>query len=80
MDEARDQIGGLSGDALASAAVEKNVLLEMKRLLKSSSAVADDVKAGDVKVIGGVYDLGTGHVHWLGEHPAQADILAGKKP
>ncbi|HTB23091.1 MAG TPA: carbonic anhydrase [bacterium] len=80
VDEARDQIGGLSGEALESAAVEKNVLLEMKRLLKSSPAIADDVKAGDVKVIGGVYDLETGHVHWLGEHPSQEDILDGKKP
>jgi carbonic anhydrase len=80
VDEARDQVGGLSGDALEAAAVEKNVLLEMKRLLKSSPVIADKVESGQVKVIGGVYDLETGLVRWLGEHPSQQDILAGKKP
>jgi carbonic anhydrase len=80
VDEARDQVGGLSGGSLEAAAVEKNVLLEMKRLLKTSPAVAKGVEAGQVKVIGGVYDLETGTVRWLGEHPSQVEILAGKKP
>jgi len=80
VDEARDQLGGLSGGSLEAAAVEKNVLLEMKRLLKTSPAVARGVEAGQVKVIGGVYDLETGTVRWLGEHPSQVEILAGKKP
>lgn len=80
VDEARDRVGGLSGDTLKAAADEKNVLLQMKRLLKESPYLASKVEDGDIKVIGGVYDLDNGRVRWLGEHPDQEQILEGKKP
>ncbi len=80
VDQARDRVAGLSGSELDAAAVERNVLLQMQRVLELAPAVADGVRAGRVKVIGGIYDLGTGRVRWLGEHPDQAAILAGKRP
>jgi len=33
------------------------------------------VKAGRVKVVGAVYDIESGRVKWLGEHPEQAELL-----
>lgn len=80
IDEATDRVGGLSGDALYAEANEKNVLLEIKQLLKLSPYIAEQVESGRIKVIGGVYHLENSRVEWLGEHPSQKDIVAGKKP
>jgi len=80
IDEARDKVAGLSGDTLENSAVEKNVLLQMKRLLQQSPGISGRVESGKIKVIGGIYNLETGRVRWLGEHPSQEDILEGKKP
>jgi len=33
------------------------------------------VKAGKLKVVGAIYDIETGSVEWLGEHPQQEDML-----
>jgi carbonic anhydrase len=80
VEEARDKVGGLKGEALVEEAVERNVLFQMKELLKTSPLVAAKVAAGDVKVVGGIYNLETGRVRWVGEHPSQAQVLEGKKP
>ncbi len=79
MEEARSPIAGLSGMELAASAVEHNVLLQMERVLKDPS-VGQAVRDGRVKVVGGVYSLDTGRIHWLGQDPQQAQILAGKRP
>jgi carbonic anhydrase len=78
--EASDKVGGLSGEALVAEAVEKNVLYQMKELLKLSPLIAARVESGDVKVVGGVYHLENSRVDWLGEHPSQKAIVEGKKP
>lgn len=80
VDEAKDKVGGLKGEALVNEAIERNVLFQMKELLKTSPVTAALVESGKVKVVGGVYDLETGLVHWLGEHPSQPTVLEGKKP
>lgn len=80
VDEARDKVGGLKGQALLDEAIERNVLFQMKELLKTSPLIAAKVASGDTKIIGGIYDLETGRVRWLGEHPSEAQVLEGKKP
>jgi carbonic anhydrase len=80
VDEAKDKVGGLKGDALVEEAVERNVLFQMKELLKTSPLIAAKVDKGEIKLIGGIYDLDNGLVRWLGEHPSQEQVLEGKKP
>lgn len=80
VDEAKDKVGGLTGKALVDEAIERNVLFQMKELIKTSPVTAARVEAGTLKIVGGIYDLETGHVRWLGEHPSQASVLEGKKP
>jgi carbonic anhydrase len=58
--------------------VERNVLISMKDLLLASPKIAEKVRSGDVKVVGGVYSLHTGRISWLGEHPSQKEILEMK--
>ncbi|MGH7442335.1 MAG: carbonic anhydrase, partial [bacterium] len=79
VEQARNRVADLSGSDLEASVVEHNVLLEMERILKNKT-VGDKVRDGRVKVIGGIYNLDTGQVRWLGEHPQQDQILAGKRP
>lgn len=55
---------GVAGDWVANAVV-KNVRLTMQGLTTRSTIVADAVKAGALRVVGGVYDLPTGSVGFL---------------
>ena len=80
VDEARDKVGGLSGEALVDESIERNVLFEMKQLLKLSPVIADKVASGKIKVVGGIYRLENSRVQWLGEHPSEKAVIEGKKP
>jgi carbonic anhydrase len=80
VDEAKDKVGALKGQALIDEAIERNVLFQMKELMKTSPLIAAKVDKGTVKIVGGIYDLDNGLVRWLGEHPSQDQVLEGKKP
>jgi carbonic anhydrase len=79
-DEAHDKVGGLKGDDLRAEAEERNVLFQIRNLLKGSPLIAGMVNSGELMVIGGVYSLENGRVRWLGEHPSEKAIIEGKKP
>ncbi len=78
-DMAKDKLGRLSGQELMEAAVERNVLQSMEDLLMKAPKLAQLVRDGKIKVVGGIYQLATNRVEWIGEHPDQALILSGKK-
>lgn len=61
--------------ALLPVAVEENVWQSLTDLFKLSPAVRELVKAGKVKAVGAVYDLGTGRVRVL-DQAKPAAILA----
>lgn len=65
----------LEGDKVIPAAIEENVWQGIEDLFMSSPATRDLVKAGKVKVIGAIYDVGTGKVNWLPEAKT-GEILA----
>lgn len=50
------------GDALDQRAVVANVQYNVERLKKATPILADMVTKGDLRVVGGVYDLATGKV------------------
>ena len=52
---------GSNGDWLANA-IAQNVALNASALMTRSNIVAAAVEAGNVQVIGGIYDVGTGRV------------------
>jgi len=66
---------GASEAEIAAKAIEVNVFAGMARLLIYSEPVREKVKSGDVQVHGAVYDIVTGEVKFLGQHPKQKDIL-----
>ena len=66
----------LSGDDLINKAIEANTWQSIEDLFKQSPSMREMVKSKQVKVVGAVYDVQTGKVNWLGEHPRQAELLS----
>ncbi len=68
VEEALHKHPDLAGkDALIPYAVEDNIWLAIRNLFKLSPATREMVADGDVKVVGAIYDVGTGKIHWLPE-------------
>ena len=65
----------LQGDAIIPKAIEENVWTGIEELFMESPATRELVKTGAVKVIGAIYDVGTGQVAWLPETRTE-EILA----
>lgn len=65
----------LEGDKVIPAAIEENVWQGIEDLFMTSPATRDLVKAGQVKVVGAIYEVGTGKVNWLPEDKT-GEILA----
>jgi len=53
------------GDAIIPYAIEENVWQGVENLFMKSPAVRNIVSDGKAKVVGAIYDVGTGHVTWL---------------
>ena len=80
VDKVKQGHGGLTGDNLVGACVTENVWYSIEQLLTRSPSVQERAKAGQVKVVGAMYDIEQGTVEWLGEHPQQGQLLAVAVP
>lgn len=70
----------LQGKALVPAAIEANVRLGMENLLTRSEEIRTLVAEQKLLLVGGVYDLASGEVKWLGEHPNQKQLVGSQAP
>jgi carbonic anhydrase len=57
--------GDLHGDAIIPYAIRENVWQAIEDLFMKSPVTRNFVKEGRVKVVGAIYDVGTGKVNWL---------------
>jgi carbonic anhydrase len=57
-------------------AIQANVWQTIEDIIKQSSAVRSKVEAGQLSILGAIYDLEHGRVTWLGAHPAQDALIA----
>ncbi|MCS7033404.1 MAG: carbonic anhydrase [Phycisphaerae bacterium] len=73
----RQQEPDVGAARLIRLATRANVQQSMHQMLVQSPRIASAVKSGRVRIIGGVYDLQTGGIDWLGEHPRQSELLSG---
>jgi len=64
-----------SPETIASEAVEVNVFAGMQKLLLYSESIREKVKSGEVELHGAVFDIATGEVKFLGQHPRLPLIL-----
>lgn len=76
---AKEDQPGAAQDVLLAAAIKDNVWQAIADMLEQSPIIREKVKAGQVRVVGAVYDIDTGKVEWLGPHPDQESLLGAKK-
>lgn len=72
---ARKANSELRDKALVSAAINANVWQSVEDLLGRSEEIRGLVREGRLKVVGGVYDIDSGKVDWLGTHPDLESLL-----
>ncbi|MBM4113708.1 MAG: carbonic anhydrase, partial [Phycisphaerae bacterium] len=77
--EARSLNPGASPTELADLAAERNAWWGLARLLRQSPMVRDSVGRGRCRAVAALYEIETGRVRWLGDHPEQ-DALLGDSP
>jgi carbonic anhydrase len=73
---AKKDFPDLTGEALVEKAITYNVWQSIDDLYRQSPLLRDLTREGRLKVLGAVYDIATGQVKWLGEHPEQTRLLA----
>jgi carbonic anhydrase len=69
-----------SGEVLVKVATEANVWKAIADLFQTSPTISDRVRTGKLKIQGAVYNIETGKVSWLGQHPKQDELLAAALP
>ena len=80
VEKARQKNPSATGDALVSEAITQNVWQSIEDLLKKSAIIRARAKAGEVKIVGAVYDIETGKITLLGAHPQEQQLLAAPAP
>lgn len=75
VESAKERHPDLTGAALVPAAIEANVWQAIDDAFKFSPTLRKCASEGKVKVVGAIYDIETGKVQWLGEHPQQSKLL-----
>lgn len=73
---AQELIASIRPEEIALHAVQVNVFHTIDIILSRSSAIRKRVASGDVQMLGAIYDLESGEVHFLGESPRQAELLS----
>lgn len=76
VEKAKHDHGSEFDEELLEAAINNNVWQSIEDLLRRSPGTVELVKSGKLLIVGAVYDLSTGRVNWMGEHPDQANLLA----
>lgn len=67
----------LPTEELVAMAIKENVWQGIENVLSRSEEIRHLVSAGKTKIIGALYDLETGKIAWMGEHPSQTELLSG---
>lgn len=67
---------GADSAQIASLAERENVWQSVYDLLKNSQEVREKVAHNEIKVVGALYDIASGKVEFLGEHPWQSELVA----
>eukprot|EP00434_Breviolum_minutum_P031138 symbB.v1.2.027537.t1/scaffold2832.1/size107060/6 len=74
--QASEELGAAATEAqIVDKTIKLNVFHTIDFLLKHSELIKEKVAAGEVEIQGGVYDLETGRVEFLGPSPAQSALV-----
>jgi carbonic anhydrase len=73
---AKSKVEATETEEVVPKAIQANVWQIMEDIIKESSDVRTKLEAGQVSLLGAVYDIEQGKVTWLGTHPAQDALIA----
>lgn len=76
VERARRQNPRAEGESLTSQAIRENVWQSIFDLLRTSPALRSQAREGTLMIVGAVYDITSGEVEFLGEHPWQTELVA----
>jgi carbonic anhydrase len=65
VERAKELHKDVHGDEIIPYAIEENVWQAIEDLFMQSPTARTFVKEGKIKVVGAIYDVGTGHIEWL---------------
>jgi carbonic anhydrase len=68
----------LQGDSLIAATIRTNVNDSIENLITRSEIIRKLINEHKVRVIGAVYNIETGQVEWLGQHPDLVTLTKGE--
>jgi len=73
--KARELNPTLQGESIVPEAIKANVLQAMEDILKKSSLIRDKVFCGGTAMVGGLYEIDSGKVIWMGPHPEEKKLI-----
>ena len=69
-------LGSAAGTASTEfTRAESDAIAQLEVVLRQSPVLRSRLEARKIRAVAIALDASTGRVHWLGEHPAQAEIL-----
>ena len=68
-----------SRDEMIPRIINANVFQTIEGLLTGSNLIADSVRKKKVRIMGAIFDIASGKVTWLGDHPDQKSYLKSNK-
>ena len=66
-------------EELVPRTIELNVWQQVENIFAKSASVREFAVAGKVQIVGAIYDISTGKVQWLGQHPELDRLLTDAK-
>lgn len=66
---------GMSGEEIIEESAKENVFVQIESLFNGSASLREAARKGDFMVVGAIYDIKTGKVAFLGEHPKNAELV-----
>lgn len=70
----------VGGTDIVASAIRENIWQGIHDIITKSEVIQQCVREGSVKVIGALYDIDSGKVEWLGEHPQMQNLLEANPP
>ncbi len=78
-DKAKHDHPNLVGKELVPSTIKANAFQGIADIISHSTIIAKLLKQGKLKIVAAQYDIETGEIEWLGEHPNQKALIEQAK-